>query len=116
MAIYRGKYILQGLNEITADMEHNLDIAYEICMSYRDIPCEMCGKCCHQPNIIVLPEEIERVSAAAGIPSDIFETDASLSQKKKEARARFWEKTADAQYGRTVRRYATISRTWCPCS
>lgn len=73
MAIYRGKYILQGLDEITPDMEHNLDIAYEICMSYRDIPCKLCGKCCHQPNIIVLPEEVERVSVAAKIPRDQFE-------------------------------------------
>ena len=72
MAVYRGKYILQGLEEITPEMEHNLDIAYEICMSYRDIPCETCGKCCHQPNIIVLPEETERVATAAGIPHDRF--------------------------------------------
>ena len=29
MAVYRGKYILEGLDEITPDMEHNLDIAYD---------------------------------------------------------------------------------------
>ena len=44
MAIYRGKYILEGLGTITPQMEHNLDIAYEICMSYKDkFPCEMCA-------------------------------------------------------------------------
>ena len=36
MAIYRGKYILEGLGTITPQMEHNLDIAYDICMSYKD--------------------------------------------------------------------------------
>ncbi len=69
MAVYKGKYILEGLQEITPDMEHDLDIAYEICMSYRDdFPCEMCGRCCHQPHIVVRPEEIDRIATAAGIP------------------------------------------------
>lgn len=69
MAVYRGKYILQDLGTISPEMEHNLDIAYEICMSFKEnFPCEMCGKCCHQPNIVVLPEEIDRISSAAGIP------------------------------------------------
>ena len=69
MALYRGKYDLRGLDHISPKMEHNLDVAYDICMSYRkDFPCEMCGKCCHQPHIIVRPEEIDRVSTAAGIP------------------------------------------------
>ena len=72
MALYRGKYILEGLDEITPEMEHNLDIAYEICMSYRDIPCEMCGRCCHQPNIVILPGEIDRVADAAKIPPFMF--------------------------------------------
>ncbi len=56
MAVYRGKYILQGLGTISPAMEHNLDIAYGICTSYRDVPCEMCGRCCHQPEIVVRPE------------------------------------------------------------
>ena len=69
MAVYRGKYVLEGLGTISPEMEHNLDLAYEICMSYRDsFPCEMCGKCCHQPHIVVRPEEIDRISSAAGIP------------------------------------------------
>ena len=59
MAVYRGKYILEGLGAIGPEMEHNLDLAYEVCMSYREgFPCEMCGRCCHQPHIIVRPEEI----------------------------------------------------------
>ena len=73
MAVYRGKYILEGLDEITPDMEHNLDIAYEICMSYRDdFPCEMCGRCCHQPNIVIRPEEIDRVASAANLTPFMF--------------------------------------------
>ena len=73
MAVYRGKYILEGLDEITPDMEHNLDIAYDICMSYRDnFPCEMCGRCCHQPNIIIRPEEIDRVASAANLTPFMF--------------------------------------------
>ncbi len=68
MAVYREKYILYGLDSISPEMEHNLDLAYDICMSYRGaFPCEMCGRCCHQPHIMVCPEEIDRVSAAAGI-------------------------------------------------
>ena len=73
MAVYRGKYILEGLDEITPDMEHNLDIAYEICMSYRGgFPCEMCGRCCHQPNIIIRPEEIDSVASAAKLTTFMF--------------------------------------------
>jgi hypothetical protein len=73
MAVYRGKYILEGLDEITPDMEHNLDIAYEICLSYKDdFPCEMCGRCCHQPNIVVMPDEIDRVAEAAGVTPFMF--------------------------------------------
>ncbi len=69
MAVYRGKYILEGLGQITPEMEHNLDLAYGICMSFREnFPCEMCGKCCHQPHIVVRPEEIDRISSAAEIP------------------------------------------------
>ncbi len=68
MAVYRGKYILEGLGSIGPEMEHNLDLAYGICMSYRDdFPCEMCGRCCHQPHIIVGPDEIDRVATAGGV-------------------------------------------------
>ena len=35
MAVYRGKYVLEGLGSISPEMEHNLDIAYDVCMSYR---------------------------------------------------------------------------------
>ncbi len=67
MALYRGRYDLRGLDTITPEMEKDLDLAYGICMSYKDsIPCEMCGRCCHQPNIIIRPEEVERVAAASG--------------------------------------------------
>jgi Fe-S-cluster containining protein len=73
MAVYRGKYVLQGLKTITPEMEKDLDLAYDICMSYKDdFPCEMCGRCCHQPNITVLPDEVDRLAAAAGVPLHIF--------------------------------------------
>lgn len=73
MAAYRGKYILQGLREITPEMEKDLDLAYDICMSYKDdFPCEMCGRCCHQPNILVCPEEVDRISSAAKVPLHEF--------------------------------------------
>ncbi len=73
MAVYRGKYILEGLDEITPEMEHNLDIAYDICLSFKDeFPCEMCGRCCHQPNIIIMPEEIPRVAKAANLTEFMF--------------------------------------------
>ncbi|MCL2032608.1 MAG: YkgJ family cysteine cluster protein [Methanomassiliicoccaceae archaeon] len=73
MAVYKGKYVLQGLKEITPEMEKDLDIAYEICMSYKDsFPCEMCGRCCRQPNIAVLPEEVDRIADAADIPLHDF--------------------------------------------
>ena len=76
MAVYRGKYVLQGLSEIPPKMEHNLDVAYDVCMSYKEnFPCEMCGKCCHQPHIAVRPEEVDRVATAAGIPLYTFMRD-----------------------------------------
>jgi len=75
MAVYRGKYVLQGLKEITPEMEKNLDLAYSICMSYKGgFPCEMCGKCCCQPNIIIRPDEVDRIANAAGIPLHEFIT------------------------------------------
>lgn len=73
MAVYRGKYILEGLGKITPEMEKDLDLAYDICMSLKErFPCEMCGKCCHQPHIIVRPEEVDKISVAAGIPLNDF--------------------------------------------
>lgn len=76
MAVYRGKYILEGLNKITPEMEKDLDMAYRICMSYRDdFPCEMCGRCCHQPHIIVRPDEVDSIASSAGIRLDIFMKD-----------------------------------------
>ncbi|MCL2296563.1 MAG: YkgJ family cysteine cluster protein [Methanomassiliicoccaceae archaeon] len=75
MAVYRGKYILQGLKEITPEMEKDLDLAYDICMSYKDgFPCEMCGRCCYQSNIAVRPEEVDRIAHSAGIPLHDFIT------------------------------------------
>jgi len=71
-AIYRGKYILQGLDKITPEMEVDLDKAYEICIGYKnEIPCELCGRCCHQPHIVVLPQEVDKISTATGI--NLFE-------------------------------------------
>jgi len=76
MAVYRKKYILPGLREITPEMEKDLDLAYDICMSYKDnFPCEMCGKCCCQPNIVIRPEEMDRLSRAAGISLYDFVTE-----------------------------------------
>ena len=75
MVLYKGKYDLRGLETITPEMEKDLDLAFDICSSYRDeVPCEMCGRCCHQPNIIIRPEEVERVSAAAGCDLYTFMT------------------------------------------
>ena len=75
MAVYRGKYVLEGLATISPEMEKDLDTAYDICMSLRDeLPCEMCGRCCHQPNIIVRPEEVDRVATAAGVDLYTFMT------------------------------------------
>ncbi|MDR1405235.1 MAG: YkgJ family cysteine cluster protein [Candidatus Methanoplasma sp.] len=76
MAVYRGKYILHGLKEISPEMERDLDAAYDICMSYKEgFPCEMCGRCCCQPNIVMLPGEVDRVAHAAGVPLHKFVTE-----------------------------------------
>ena len=88
MAVYKGKYILPGLKEITPEMEKDLDLAYEICMSYKDsFPCEMCGKCCHQPNIVLRPEEIDRISVAAKIP--LYEFMTKYVERTKDGRMLF---------------------------
>ena len=75
MVLYRGKYELDGLAAISPEMEKDLDMAYGICQSLRDeLPCEMCGRCCHQPNIIIRPEEVDRVATAAGVDLYTFMT------------------------------------------
>ena len=73
MAIYRDRYILDGLDEIPPDMLKDLDIAYDLCQTLKDTsPCEMCGKCCHQPFITVRDEEVESVAQAAGTDAVSF--------------------------------------------
>lgn len=69
--MYRGKYDLEGLASISPEMKKDLDTAYGICETLRkELSCHLCGKCCHQPNIIIRPEEVDRVSTAAG--TDLF--------------------------------------------
>lgn len=76
MAVYRGKYILDGLDEIPPDMLRDLDLAYDTCQQLKDSsPCEMCGKCCHQPFITVRDEEVESVAKAANMEIFDFVTD-----------------------------------------
>ena len=76
MAIYRGKYILQGLDSIPPEMERDLDLAYDLCKELKDTsPCEMCGRCCHQPFITVRDQEVDRVAAAAGVDLYTFATE-----------------------------------------
>ncbi len=71
MAVYRGKYILEGLATISPEMEKDLDMAYDICLDLKNSsPCEMCGRCCHQPFITVRDGEIEKVAAYAN--KDIY--------------------------------------------
>ena len=62
-ALYRGKYILDGLDEIPPDMLRDLDMAYDICQGLKDEhPCAMCGRCCHQPFITVRDEEVAPIA------------------------------------------------------
>ena len=76
MVIYRGKYELDGLGAISPQMKIDLDKAFFICETLRsELTCHQCGKCCHQPNIIVRPEEVERISAAAGTDLYTFMTE-----------------------------------------
>ncbi|MDY0293951.1 MAG: YkgJ family cysteine cluster protein [Candidatus Methanomethylophilaceae archaeon] len=68
MAVYRGRYILQGLDDIPPQMEADLDLAYGICETLRtESPCSLCGRCCSQPFITIRDEEVDTVAAAAGI-------------------------------------------------
>lgn len=76
MVLYRGKYDLEGLANISPQMEKDLDKAYHICETLRkELSCYQCGKCCHQPNIIVRPDEVERVASAAGTDLYTFMTE-----------------------------------------
>ncbi len=73
MALYRDKYILEGLDEIPPDMLRDLDLAYDACQELKDnSPCEMCGRCCHQPFITVRDEEIPSVAQQAGVDTLSF--------------------------------------------
>ena len=71
---YRNKYILEGLDEIPPAMLRDLDIAYGVCEKMRNVvPCECCGRCCHQPYITVMDEEVERISEHIGTdPKDLI--------------------------------------------
>jgi len=73
MVKYRGKYILEGLDEIPPEMLADLDIAYDVCKRLHDsFPCEMCGKCCHQPYIMLLDGEPERIAKHLMMSADEF--------------------------------------------
>ena len=73
MAKYRGKYILEGLDEIPREMLRDLDITYDVCERLHDsFPCEMCGKCCHQPNITVMDGEVERIAGHLNMAAEEF--------------------------------------------
>lgn len=83
MVLYRGKYNLAGLKEIPPDMLRDLDLAYDVCQTLKDnYPCEMCGRCCHQPHIAVRAEEIDSVSCAAGIDLFTFATQYIVSTEE----------------------------------
>lgn len=63
MVKYRGKYILDGLDDIPEEMMNDLDLAYSVCEELSFMAeCTCCGKCCHQPYITVMDEEVERIS------------------------------------------------------
>ena len=45
MAVYRERYILQGLGEISPEMEKDLDLAYDLCEALnQEFPCEEIGR------------------------------------------------------------------------
>jgi Fe-S-cluster containining protein len=73
MVKYREKYILEGLDEIPPGMMADLDLAYDVCMHLHNTSeCEMCGKCCHQPNITIMDGEAERIAEHLNIGTDEF--------------------------------------------
>ena len=68
MAKYRNKYILEGLEKVPDGMMMDLDLAYGICKKLHDVSeCRMCGKCCHQPNITIMDDEVEKIADYLGI-------------------------------------------------
>ena len=72
MAKYRGKYVLDGLETIPDEMLKDLDLAYDVCNSLHNAyECRMCGRCCHQPNITVMDDEVERI--ADHIETELFD-------------------------------------------
>ncbi|MDR0791428.1 MAG: YkgJ family cysteine cluster protein [Methanomassiliicoccaceae archaeon] len=73
MVKYRGKYILEGLDEIPPDMLADLDLAYDVCMRIHDTSeCKMCGRCCHQPNIVIMDNETERIAKHINMGNEEF--------------------------------------------
>jgi len=73
MAKYRGKYILEGLDEIPPEMLRDLDLAYGVCKELHDsFPCGMCGKCCHQANITVMDSEVPRIAKHLNMTEESF--------------------------------------------
>lgn len=73
MVKYRGKYILEGLDEIPPYMLRDLDIAYDVCKRLHDsFPCEMCGKCCHQANITLMESDVDRIAGHLGTERERF--------------------------------------------
>ncbi|MDR2866869.1 MAG: YkgJ family cysteine cluster protein [Methanomassiliicoccaceae archaeon] len=95
MAKYRGKYILDGLDEIPPEMLRDLDLAYDACKQLHDhFPCEMCGRCCHQANITVMDDEVERMASHLNMTADGFTDDFLYREDgrwlfKKSGRCRF---------------------------
>ena len=54
-------------------MMRDLDLAYDVCKHLHDTNvCEMCGKCCHQPNITVMDGEVERIASHLKMTADDF--------------------------------------------
>jgi Fe-S-cluster containining protein len=73
MAVYRDRYILEGLDEIPPEMLADLDLAYDVCRRMHDsFECETCGRCCHQANITVRDDELERMSKHLNMSTDAF--------------------------------------------
>ena len=73
MVKYRGKYILEGLDEIPDAMLRDLDAAYDACERLHDsFPCEMCGRCCHQPNITIMDGEVQRIASHLNMSAEDF--------------------------------------------